>query len=61
MPELRKLLAGSPGEVIVARRLTHEEAGLLERRRLDCDAEAHSFIITKEELRFQRPRRRGRV
>ena len=58
MQELHKLLAGSRGEVIVARQLTHEEAGFLERRRLDCDADAHAGIITKEEVRFRRPARR---
>jgi hypothetical protein len=61
MQELRKLLAGSRGEAIVARRLTRAEAGFLERRRLDCDADAHAGIITKEEEQFRRPRRGGRV
>jgi hypothetical protein len=61
MQELCKLLAGSRGEVIVARQLTRAEAGLIERRRLDCDADAHAGIITTEQLRFQRPRRGGRV
>jgi len=55
MPELRKLLAGSQGEVIVARRLTRAEQELLERHRGDYDAEVHAFTITKEE-RFWRPR-----
>ena len=55
MPELRKLLAGSRGEVIVARRLTRAEQELLERHRGDYDAEVHAFTITKEE-RFWRPR-----
>jgi hypothetical protein len=55
--ELRKLLAGSRGEVIVARRLTHEEASMFERRRVDCDADAHASLIPKEEAQFRRPRR----
>jgi hypothetical protein len=57
MQKLRKLLAGSRGAVIVARRLTHEEAGFVERRRVDCDADAHASIITKDEEQFRRPRR----
>jgi hypothetical protein len=57
MQELRKLLAGSRGEVIVARRLTREEAGMLESRRADCDADVHASFIAKEEKRFWRPRR----
>jgi hypothetical protein len=57
MQDLRKLLAGSRGEVIVARRLTHEEAGVVERRRTDCDRDVHAWLLTKEALRFRRPRR----
>ena len=55
--ELRKLLAGSRGEVIVARRLTRAEQELLERERGDSDAGVHARIVVKEEERFQRPRR----
>jgi hypothetical protein len=61
MQELGKLLAGSRGEVIVARRLTHKEAGVLETRRVDCDADVHARLVAKEEERFQRPRRGGRA
>lgn len=57
MQELRKLLAGSRGAVIIARRLTHEEAGEIESRRVDCDAAVHGGIIAKEEERFRRPGR----
>jgi hypothetical protein len=56
MPELRKLLAGSRGEVIVARRLTRAEQELLERERGDSDAGVHVRIFLKEEERFRRPR-----
>ena len=56
MPELRKLLAGSRGEVIVARRLTSTEQELLERKRGDADAVVHARIVVKEEERFWRPR-----
>lgn len=59
MRTLRRLLSGSRGEVIIARRLTPAEAGLLERRRLDCDADVHAGIIAKERMRFRRPRRRA--
>ena len=59
MQALRKLLAGSRGEVIIARRLTHEEAGEIESRRVDCDAAVHAGIIAKEEERFRRPGRGG--
>lgn len=56
MQELRKLLAGSRGEVIVARRLARGEVDELETRRVDCDAAVHAGIIAKEEKRFRRPR-----
>jgi len=56
MPELRKLLAGSRGEVIVARRLTRAEQALLERERGDSDAGVHARLVVKEEERFWRPR-----
>jgi len=56
IPELRKLLAGSRGEVIVARRLTSTEQELLERKRGDADAVVHGRIVVKEEERFWRPR-----
>jgi hypothetical protein len=61
MQELGKLLAGSRGEGIVARRLTHKEAGVLESRRADCDADVHARLVAKEEERFRRPRRGGDV
>ena len=61
MHELCKLLAGSRGEVIVARHLTRAEVGLLERMRENCDAEVHARIIVKDEEQFRRPRRGGRV
>lgn len=54
MRELRKLLAGSRGEVIVARRITRAEQELLERERGDSDAGVHARIIVKEEERFRR-------
>jgi hypothetical protein len=57
MQELCKLLAGSRGEVIVARRLTRAEAGVVERRRVDCDADMHAWLIAKEEEQFRRPAR----
>jgi hypothetical protein len=58
--ELRELITGSRGEVIVARRLTRAEVELIERRRLDCDAAVHGSIVAKEEERFRRPRRRDK-
>ena len=57
MRELRELLAGSRGAVIVARRLTQKEAEKLEKRRVDCDADVHAGIVAKEEERFRRPGR----
>ena len=60
MRALRKLLAGSRGEVIVARRITRAEQELLERERGDSDAGVHARIVVKEVERFRRPRRRGR-
>ena len=59
MRALRKLIAGSRGEVIVARRLTRAEQELLERERGDSDAGVHARIVVKEEERFHRPRRGG--
>ncbi|HEX2692246.1 MAG TPA: hypothetical protein VHN14_36805 [Kofleriaceae bacterium] len=56
MRALRKLIAGSPGQVIVARRLTRPEQELLERERGDSDAGVHARIVVKEEERFRRPR-----
>ncbi len=56
IPELRKLLAGSRGQVIVARRLTRAEQELLERERGDSDAGVHARLVVKEEERFWRPR-----
>jgi hypothetical protein len=55
MQELRKLLAGSRGEVIVARRLTRGEAHVLERERVNSDAGMHAWLIPKEEEQFRRP------
>jgi hypothetical protein len=55
MQELRKLLAGSRGEVIVARRLTRGETYVLERRRADCDVDLHAWLIPREEEQFRRP------
>jgi hypothetical protein len=60
MRGLRELIAGSHGEVIVARRLTHEEADMIEGGRVDCDAGVHARIIATEEERFRRPRRRDK-
>ena len=60
MRELRELIAGSRGEVIVARRLTHEEAGAVESSRVNSDVDVHAGIIAKEEERFRRPRRRDK-
>jgi len=59
--DLRKLLAGSPGEVIVARRITRAEQDLLERERGDSDAGVHARIVVKEQERFQRPRDKGQT
>jgi hypothetical protein len=59
MRDLHKLLAGSRGEVIVARRLTRGEQALLKRERGDSDAGVHARIVVKEEERFWRPRRGG--
>ena len=47
---------GSPGEVIVARRLTPAEQELLERERGHSDAGVHVRIFLKEEERFSHPR-----
>jgi hypothetical protein len=59
MRALRKRIAGSRGEVIVARRLTRAEQALLEHERGDSDAGDHARIVVKEEERFQRHRRSG--
>lgn len=56
LQDLRKLLTGSRGAVIIARRLTRVEQEVFERERGDSDAAVHGGLITKEELRFHRPR-----
>jgi hypothetical protein len=58
--ELRRLLAGSRGEVIVARRITRAEQELLERERGDSDAGVHARIVVKEKERVQRPQGKAR-
>lgn len=60
MQDLRKLLAGSRGAVIVARRLTDAEQRLLELEREASDAAAHAAIVNTEELRFRRHRREAK-
>jgi hypothetical protein len=60
MRELCELIEGSRGAVIVARRLTHEEAGAIESSRVHSDAGVHAGIIATEEERFRRPRRRDK-
>lgn len=58
---LRDLIAGSRGEVIIARRLTADEVVVVETRRYHSDADSHAGIIAKkEEERFRRPGRRGK-
>jgi len=56
MQELRELLAGSRGEVIVARRLTRKETRFVETKRAYSNADVHASLIVKEEERFRRPR-----
>jgi hypothetical protein len=58
--DLRKLIGDSRGEVVIARRLTGAELKVFERERGDSDAAVHGHLVTKEELRFMRPRRRSR-
>jgi hypothetical protein len=61
MRDLRELIADSRGEVIVARRLTHEEAGAVESSRVNSDTDVHAGIIgANEKKRFRRPRRRDK-
>lgn len=60
MAELRTLLAGSRGTVILARRLVGTELQLFEQYRRDSDAEVHGTIVKREELRFLRSVRGGR-
>ena len=61
MDELRDLLAGSRGTVIVARRLFGSELRLFEQCRGDSDAEVHGTIVNQEALRFRRSRRATRT
>lgn len=55
--ELRKLLAGSKGEIFIGRRLNGAELRLLERYRKDLDHEVHARLISKNETRWRRPSR----
>jgi len=59
MQDLRKLVANSRGEVIVARRITRAEQELVERERGNSDAGVHAWLVAKEELRFRSPGRGG--
>ena len=54
MQDLRKLLAGSRGEVIVARRLPRAEVEVLERERGDSDATVHGIIANCRDPRLMR-------
>ncbi len=54
MGELRDLLSGSRGSVIVARRLVGAELRLFEQYRSDSDAEVHGTLVAREERRFRR-------
>jgi hypothetical protein len=53
MEELRELIAGSRGEVIVALRLTPEEASSFDRFRANSDQEAHARFAYEKQLRPQ--------
>jgi len=55
MQELRKLLAGSCGRAIIARRLTNAEVKVFERERRDSDAGMHARLVVKEEERSGAP------
>ena len=57
MQDLRKLVANSRGEVIIARRITPDEQERLESDRGNADAGTHAWLVAKEELRFRRPGR----
>jgi hypothetical protein len=59
MQDLRKLVANSRGEVIVARRIKRAEQELVERERGNADAGVHAWLVAKEELRFRSPGRGG--
>lgn len=57
--ELRDLLDGSHGEVVVGRRLrVGSELRILESYVDDIGAEVHSRIVPREEQRWRSPRRR---
>lgn len=61
MQDLRKLLAGSPGAVIIARRLTPAELKVFERRAGGLQRGRARAIVNKEGLRFRHPGRSGRM
>lgn len=58
-PELRRLLGGSEGDVLVARRLEGDELALFDSYR-DIAHEIHARMIFKPDHRWRRPRRRKR-
>ena len=56
--ELRKLLAWSKGDIVVARKLRGADLKFLESYRHDIDHEVHARLIYKDEMRWRSPRKR---
>jgi hypothetical protein len=56
--ELRKLLASSKGDVVIARKLVGGELKFFEQYRDDIDHEVHAPLIYKDAMRWRSPRKR---
>ena len=56
--ELRRLLAGSKGEIVIARRLTGNDLRFFDEYRKDIDHEVHARLIFKDAMRWRSPRKR---
>ncbi len=56
--QLRKLLASSQEDAVIARRLVGEELRFFEQYRIDIGAEVHALLIFKDHMRWRPTRKR---
>lgn len=56
--KLRRALASSKGDVVIARRLVGDEISLLAQARNEIEHEVHACVIHREALRWREPKRR---
>ena len=58
--ELQRLLAGSKGDILIARKLVGNDLRLLEEYRNDIDREVHARLIVADKTRWRRARAQRR-